>query len=270
MSFKDIMVHLDGSDHDAARLALALDIARRFDAKLTGLFARTDSFEPGRIARRESDRLAATAEACERAFRQTVSSAALPTRFWRLSHGEPGHVIAETVACTHFADLVVLGQQQDDGILPAEFIEQVILHAGRPCLVVPASGTYPSVGANVLIGWNGGQAASRALHDAMPFIASAASVEVVTVRNQPAAPKGESVPPLNICEHLSAHGVHVRRETLVGDDIGVMDLLLSRSFDFGADLLVMGAHDGHALPFVKGGGTKHILRHMSLPVLMSH
>ncbi|HTH15475.1 MAG TPA: universal stress protein, partial [Magnetospirillum sp.] len=75
---------------------------------------------------------------------------------------------------------------------------------------------------------------------------------------------------LSIIDHLSAHGITVTREVLAGEDIGIMDLLLSRAFDQGADLLVMGAHGGYHLPFFKGAGTRHILKHMTLPVLMSH
>ncbi len=75
---------------------------------------------------------------------------------------------------------------------------------------------------------------------------------------------------MNIVDHLAAHGAKVTRELLTGEDIGIMDLMLSRAFDQGADLLVMGAHGGSHLPFGKGAGTRYILDHMTLPVLMAH
>jgi nucleotide-binding universal stress UspA family protein len=48
-------------------------------------------------------------------------------------------------------------------------------------------------------------------------------------------------------------------------------MLLSRAVDSGADLIVMGAY-GHARvrELVLGGVTRHILEHMTMPVLMSH
>ena len=39
----------------------------------------------------------------------------------------------------------------------------------------------------------------------------------------------------------------------------------------GADLLVMGAHGQISCPFVsRGAGTRYILRHMTVPVLLSN
>jgi nucleotide-binding universal stress UspA family protein len=41
--------------------------------------------------------------------------------------------------------------------------------------------------------------------------------------------------------------------------------------EYGADLLVMGCY-GHSRlrEFVLGGASEHVLRHMSIPVLMAH
>jgi nucleotide-binding universal stress UspA family protein len=48
-------------------------------------------------------------------------------------------------------------------------------------------------------------------------------------------------------------------------------MLLSRAADDGADLLVMGAYGRSRLSeLVLGGATRHILQHMTLPVLFSH
>ena len=47
--------------------------------------------------------------------------------------------------------------------------------------------------------------------------------------------------------------------------------LLSRTCDAGADLIVMGAYGRSRLrELVLGGATRHLLRHMTVPVLMSH
>jgi nucleotide-binding universal stress UspA family protein len=270
MSFKDILVHLDGGERDATRTAIALGIAGRFGARLTGLFARIDRHGPSVVARRESSSLQGAAEASEQAFTEAATASGVNARFWRLSHGEPGHVLSETAICARFADLVVLGQHQEGDATPAEFVEQLMLQSGRPCLIIPAMGSYPTVGTNVVVAWNGGREATRALHDAMPFIEGATAIEVVTIHSAQRSGPGATVPPVNIRDHLSAHGVTVTREQLAGEDIGVMDLLLSRTFDLGADLLVMGGHGGYHLPFLKGSGTRHILRHMTVPVLMSH
>jgi nucleotide-binding universal stress UspA family protein len=70
---------------------------------------------------------------------------------------------------------------------------------------------------------------------------------------------------------LSRHGVEIETSHTVSREIGIGDELLSRAADLGADLLVMGAY-GHSRvrEYVFGGATRHILQHMTIPVLMSH
>lgn len=269
--YKDILVHLDGGDRDPLRIDAALTIAKRFGGRLTGLFARAEHQRAAAVARRSSDSFEIAAKHSEQQFSAAATNAGVPMRWWRLGHGEAGHVLHETVVCARFHDLVVLGQHHEGKDAPEELVEHVVLQTGRPVLILPAVGAYPTMGTNVLVAWNGGRESARALHDAMPLVEGAGNVEVLTVRPQPSTQPGDqSLPPLSIHDHLAAHGVTVTREVLAGEDIGVMDLLLSRAFDQGADLLVMGAHGGYHLPFFKGAGTRHILKHMTLPVLMSH
>jgi len=268
MSYRDILVHLDGGDRDPQRIAVGASLVRRFGGRLTGLFARQERYAPSIVAQRASEAFEAAAAESEKQF--TAMAAGLPARFWRLSHGEAGHVLAEVSVCARLADLVVLGQHHDGKAAPPELAERVVLESGRPCLIVPAVGEYPVVGDAVMIAWNGGRESTRALHDSLPFLEVASSVEVVSVRQHPNSGTGVPVPPLSILDHLATHGIRVNREVLAAEDIGIMDLLLSRACDQGSDLLVMGAHSTKTLPFRKGAGTRYVLEHMTLPVLMSH
>jgi nucleotide-binding universal stress UspA family protein len=57
----------------------------------------------------------------------------------------------------------------------------------------------------------------------------------------------------------------------VAPDLAVGDELLNMASDLGSDLLVMGAYGRSRLrEAVLGGATQHLLRHMTIPVLMSH
>ncbi|MBI2241964.1 MAG: universal stress protein [Magnetospirillum gryphiswaldense] len=267
--YKDILVHLDGGHRDAIRIKAAGELAKRFGGRLTGLFARAEHQGLAVIARRGSEAFEQAATESEHQFAETVKDLGIVTRWWRLAHGEQSHVLAETAIAARFHDLVIVGQHHADKDAPEDLIEQLVLQSGRPVLILPAVDTYPTIGTNVMVAWNGGREASRALHDAMPLLEGAGTVEIVSVRAQQRSPDAV-LPPLNIVEHLAQHGAKVTREVLAGEDIGVMDLLLSRTFDQGCDLLVMGGHGGYHLPFFKGAGTRHILKHMTLPVLMSH
>jgi nucleotide-binding universal stress UspA family protein len=205
-------------------------------------------------------------------FHQRLASAGLTGKWWQLTHGEDAHVVAETVFCSRYADLVILGQwQADSSRVPVELVEEVVLQSGRPVLVIPYAGDIPTIGERISVAWNGSRESTRALHDAMPFLERAAEVTVLSVRYPGPSDSRhtEGVPQVNIVDHLVARGIKATSERLTSEDIGVMDILLSRAFDLGSDLLVMGGHSGMGLLFRRGSGTRFILRHMTMPVLMS-
>ena len=79
------------------------------------------------------------------------------------------------------------------------------------------------------------------------------------------------VPPVDIVDHLCEAGAVARVERLPDEDIGKMDMLLSRVCDHGADLLVMWAHGNYGLVArLRGSSTRWMLKQMTVPVLMSH
>ena len=71
--------------------------------------------------------------------------------------------------------------------------------------------------------------------------------------------------------NLKTHGVATRYQHFVVDEIAVMDTLLSAVSDHAADLMAIGAFDqGTRALFGHGTGTRHILAHMTTPILFSH
>ncbi|PKU25415.1 universal stress protein [Telmatospirillum siberiense] len=269
---KDILVHLDGGAQMPHRLDLSIDLAKRENARLIGLFAQSETDAPSIVARRPGNHLEAAAQHARALFRDRTNEAGLDSKWWRLDHGEGNHVVAETVFCARYADLTILGQwRAETGKVPENLVEQVVLNSGRPVLILPETGPVTHLGERIALAWNGSREASRALHDAMPFLERAVQVDVLSIRDAGVHDQGEpeNGPKVDIVDHLLRHGVKARSERLVSEELGVMDVILSRVFDLGSDLLVMGAHSGLGLSFLRGGGTRFMLRHQTLPVLMS-
>lgn len=269
MSIKDILVHVDGGDEGWAALEVAAAQARRFGARLTGLFARKEILPAAVVAGRASDTLLAAAESARLAFEAKAHG--LSTRWWQIEHGGADELVAEAVFCAHYADLVVVSQHASrGGAVPARLVEKLILESGRPVLMIPDAGKVTSVGARPLIGWRSGKSAARALHDCLPLIAGASRVVVASVGGPSGGIQG-GTPKVDILDHLSAHGLSVAGERIHIEDLGVMDALLSRAYDLDCDLLVMGAHAGRGLSFggKAGAGTRHILGHAAVAVLFA-
>jgi len=138
-------------------------------------------------------------------------------------------------------------------------------------LLVPFAGEFGSVGRRVLIAWDGTREASLALHDALPLIARAEAVWVITVRARDANSDDLGLSLDRVVRHLQRHSITATTEEGIGGDVPTADLLLSRASDMGADLLVAGAyHHSQLREAIIGGVSRELLDHITLPVLMSH
>jgi nucleotide-binding universal stress UspA family protein len=278
MSYKTLLVHLDSSHRAQARLEIALRLARRFDAHLTGLFATfapdprefrliasaASSLDAHRKLREEQ------AGAIERIFRAELLRAGVEGDWISTAlHGEEA-----VVSHSRYADLVVVGQSDPDDpetFVADRFPETVVLTSGRPVLVVPYAGRHEAVGSRALVAWNGSREAARAVHDAMPFLTRAERVTVVRI-NVPGSPAPAREPGTDITQTLARHGVIVDVIEITNDsDETSGDALLSLSAEEGYDLVVMGAY-GHARwkEQIVGGVTRTMFDSATLPVLMSH
>jgi nucleotide-binding universal stress UspA family protein len=270
MTFRDVLVHLDSGARAPERLELALAIARRHGARLTALFAESAILGQSLVGRRAPEAMARAAQAARTAFEARADAAGVPARWWQVEPGEHGDVVGAAVQCCRYVDLAVFGQQRgDDAPVPDGLVERVIAECGRPVVVVPSVGRYPDLGRRVLVAWTGSREAARALHDALPLLERAGEVTVLSLQ-LPRAEVAGGLPPLDIAEHLRAHGVKASYERAILGDLETVDVVLNRGADDGADLTVIGAYG------LQGGGllrraetTRAILDTMTTPVLLS-
>jgi nucleotide-binding universal stress UspA family protein len=262
----DILVHLDAAPRAEEVARVAGRLAEGLGGRLNGFFNHVESFGPAVVARRASARYLDAARQAEILFRSVSEHGA-----WTVpASGEEGQMVSSSVFCSRFADLVVMGQWHEQAHVPEDLVEKVVMGAGRPVLVVPYAGHFPSIGQRVAVAWNGSREAARAIHDALPLLHKATAVTLVSITDNE-RPRAKPGPRLDMASHLAAKGIAVDQDRMGPSEIGAMDQLLSHVCDLGADLLVMGAH-GHLGPLarLRHSGTRHILRHLTVPVLMSH
>ncbi len=284
MSLRDLVVVLDGSPRDKAKLAVAVALAQRHDAHLTGLcplellvppdvsFALggyPDLWALPEFARQLESQARAKAAIVEAGFREVLRRESI-TGDWTF---ETRSLISAVAHRAQITDLLIIGQSDPDNPVPEvarSLIEDVLMTAGRPLLIIPYAGTFGPVGANTLIGWTPTREAARAVHDALPLLAPSAKVTVLTVEST--VHDTRALPTVEIAEHLARHGLDVSAaRTVVTDGLSPADALLDYASDVGADLLVVGGY-GHSRTreMIMGGVTRDLLRHMTVPVLMSH
>lgn len=278
MSYKTILVHLDPTPRCSARVDVAIELARRFDAHLVGLAATGDAQAAlaftapvaADVIEQLRANLAETAEQSASLFDKAIERSGFSRHERRISSLDAIDAIA---LHSRYTDLVVVGQADDEGPHAASsrmLVERTILGSGRPTLIVPRAGNFEKVGRNVMVAWDASRSAARAVADAMPVLCSAEKVEVIVVNARSSSEGHGDEPGADVALYLARHGVNVSVRQQVSDiDIG--NTLLSHAFDIGADMLVMGGY-GHSRlrELVMGGATRSLLAQMTLPVLMSH
>nr|WP_315594657.1 universal stress protein [uncultured Cupriavidus sp.] len=279
MDYATILVHLDGSRHLHQRVHLATQLALSHGARLIGLFA-TGRPDPNDIRGFvDGDRYLASfntlrdhaGRAARAAFEGATAGVGIRTEWRESDWGSLSSVLLES----RLADLTVLGQTDPtERFAPSDnqLVDEIILHCGRPVLVVPHTGSFPGVGQRVVVAWNGSGEAARAIRDALPILARATSVEVVQCVAPDRWSNPWNSPGRYAVAWLQDHGIHATlSESMLDNDVEAGELLLARLADSDADLLVMGAY-GHARmrELVLGGVTRTLLSEMTTPVLLSH
>lgn len=280
MSWKNLLVQVDGGRQSRDRVDAAIGLAQEFGAHLTGLVVVDEPALPGYVmaripavvweARRQEQRR--EAEGLLARFRATVERAGVNVDS-RIDFAVDEDVSSALRIHARHADLTVLGQHDpEDGQAGGDLlVGDVALGCGRPVLVVPYIGTGATLGERILVAWDGGREATRAVNDALPLLKRARKVTVVAVNPGMRPGRHGKVAGADISLHLARHGVNVEVQSLEVRDIGIGDAILSRLSDEGADLLVMGAYGRSRLrETLLGGVTHHILGSMTVPVLMSH
>jgi len=276
MSYKTILVQIDPGKRCAERVEAAIRLALQFDAHLVALYALERFSLPSyllvqigeEIIEGQKKAVADEVERAEAEFTRLTSSAGIGKAEWRTSVDNP---IDAMVLSARYADLVVLGQSEinDNLDIATGLPARVTLAAGRPVLILPNIGTFPTIGKRILIAWDASREATRAVTDAIPLLKLASNVSVMAV--DPRLGEHGCLPGADIGLFLARHGVHVEVTMDPGAAIDVGNELLSRAADLSADLIVMGGY-GHTRlrEWVLGGATRTILQSMTVPVLMSH
>lgn len=280
MPLKKILVHVDHLETGERRLRGAVNLARLFDASLTALFVDSwalwasasvygPEITPALIESQKSVSESQQLRAKE-SFDRVCATGKVPMK-WLVNEGDPAGRIC---ANAHVNDLIVMGAGSGEYLTGPGLLDQVVLGAGLPVLLLPDGFLSTNVEYDfkrIFVGWNNSREAARAIRDALPFFHKADTVLIATVvpeteeRQEP-----EELPMLR--EYLETHNLVVETEIITHTPPATNgEVLLETAAAKQADMLVMGAY-GHSRwrEIVLGGTTRYVLKHANLPVLMSH
>lgn len=275
---KDLVVFLAQdcrSNHQ--RLAFAAALAKRWQAHLIATFVTHPlalnphaGFAVGAalpaMMEAHTARKAAAVEEARRAFERLTAHRSFSSE-WRVSEEES---LDALMLHARHADLAVLGppERRQASVEVLGLSEKLVFASGRPCLLLPRDWPAERGVRRVVIGWNGGREAARAIADALPFLSTADAVHLVVVPDARTNGTFGRDAGADMATHLARHGVRVVLEQQAGNDAG--GVLLERCAAIDACLLVMGARGRSEVgELLLGGATRTVLGAPRLPLLVS-
>lgn len=288
MPIAKILAPVTGGTRDAAVLANAVEAARPFNAHVVAFFVRPDLsealafFTDGVSGVVVEEVVKATKDAGDEAARRieaAIDSICIRSGISRVRHPARSNTVTlslrevqgnfgdQLTAAARLSDLVVFGPIRDsDQAGLAEAFVQVLVETDRP--VLRATDEAPkSFARRIAVGWDGKTAAAQAVSAAMPYLAKADTVEILSVQRPPL--KAEATEGLK--EYLSLHGVRSTERLIDPGAKRIGEVLLAAATEGNADLLVVGGYGrGRLRESLIGGVTRHVIAHAGLAVFMVH
>lgn len=175
----------------------------------------------------------------------------------------------------HYADLSIVNavplETEGGPEIRGGFINALLFETGRPVLVIPPHFSMVFPISRAIIAWQPTREAARALHDALPLLRKAKTVDVLMVDPVVGENEHGERPGADIAVHLARHGIHVNVVVRPGEKRTTAEALLHYASMSGAELLVAGAY-GHSRlrEWTIGGTTRELLQLIRMPILFSH
>jgi nucleotide-binding universal stress UspA family protein len=284
MTVRTILVPVHGADSDPSTLGTAFDVARDLGAHVNALHVRVDpteaipmlgegmsgtlvqdlvdltTRESAARARRAKESFDAALETAGLGLADTPSTAGASARYTETA-GREDDVIVDA---GRLVDLIVVGRPARAPEAQVGLTLNVILfETGRPVLV-GARDARPRIAGHVAIAWNASAEAARAIGAALPFLALAERVTIVSVGGE----RASQDPCAGVARYLAWHGVSADDQVVLGRR-SVGEALYEVCGD--ADLVVMGAYTHSRLrELILGGTTRYMIEETDLPLFMAH
>lgn len=274
---KDILVYLDGTASDEARIAQAETLAMQQDAHLTGILynalpdltvTSAPVYASEQMIMQLQEDAIASGDRAEEALKTRFERLGCPNDLRRIDvvSSQAGQTLASECRT---ADVIVGTRFYGHDLGEADVMETVLFDSGSACLLVPPE-AKPRSFETVLIAWANTPPTARAIRAALPILSKAKNVVVAMVHRHEPPEFRDAAPGADIARYLDRHGISVEVQHLSGWSNPAEALLLETE-NRSADLIVMGGY-GHSRfrEWVMGGVTREVLTKAQVPVLLAH
>ena len=275
MSLREIVLHVRRPDEPGRAAEAAFALARRFDAYVTAVHASALAAaafaapEAVAISLVEASRDYAEALTRGGAWRERFAAAGVGGE-WQVAQVDDVEALCRAARA---ADLVVIERPTAQAEAPIGWgvASRTAFAAGVPVLVVPDNARVVDRYDRIVVAYDGGPQATRALHRAVPLLRAAKEVIVLNGCPVSSTTGLRHLPLLDAGAYLARSGVEARIERFDDGGRDTGPALLAAARAAGAECIVMGAW-GHSriAQLVLGGATRQLLQHADVPLFLSH
>ena len=274
--YSTIMVNLELFQDCTRLLKITGDLAERFEADVIGVSAS----QPiqvvydagalcGEVVELDRSEVEAGMRTAEQQFRAAFAHRAHRIE-WRsqVAVESPSEYVARQM---RGADLLITGAGPNGLVLNNTRrvnTSDLIMQAGRPVLIVPASVELLAA-KHIVVGWKDTREARRAVFDALPLLKAASRVTIIKIAEYEDLAEARANAE-DVVQWLHRHGIKAESISVPASGDGASQLeAIARNT--GADLIVAGAY-GHSRfrEWALGGVTLELLQHAGICTLMSH
>jgi nucleotide-binding universal stress UspA family protein len=286
MAFKDLLLVLRSfpTPTPDATIERCVDLAASWRARLSavacGILARGARnplrhvlIDIAAVAAAQSNTSASDARRMLETFRQAASRRDVPGAAI-FEECELANIAGTLVRHARLRDLALVPVPAEDYLSAHdlhEFVEAMVFDSGHPALLLPEASTEREGLAfdTIVVAWDGSRPAARAVADALPLLAAAKAVRILTMVNRKTAVAARTAPEL--AEHLAAHGIDAAVDNVTSGGRGVEAVFADHVAQHAADLIVMGAFGQPRLrQFILGGATERLLSAPPTALFLSH
>ena len=275
---KDVMVWLDGTSGDDVRLAAVNQIAETFDSHITGLFFNVvPSLIPDGLdgagtpqVTKPVDTARQAGDVIEAQVLERLTRLQHPTDLRRFEVAGVKDISDTALPLARAADTFVALRPNRKSNEPEGLVESLLYGAGRHLFLVPDDPGALAPFDTVVVAWNGGREAARALAESLPYLHQAKKVAVVVVTG-PQPTEADALRGNDAVQHLRHHGINAVKYRVTGEEDETADALIAECRRLDANLLVMGSY-GHSRlhELLPGSTTSRVLRRSPFPLLIAH
>jgi nucleotide-binding universal stress UspA family protein len=270
MTFKTLLVHAEPGWGSAEALDAAVHLSGLLDAHVLGVAAEAfempnATFIEGDLVQIMRDQIDDDLATAQTGF--TAATAKLSAGATLVSGMDRPYVLMAQHA--RGADLVV-ARRTPPGSSPVNLCHagDLVMETGLPVLITPHV-AGPLVPDRVLVAWKDHRECRRALADALPFLARAKQVVLVSICGKDES-SDEQAALQEVSRRLERHGVRADVEVRAGHGGSPLRMIETIANAMTADLIVAGAYSHSPIrEWMFGGVTQDLLTDCDRHVLLS-